>query len=281
MIYGNYEIYRLIPTEANKSLQFRPYRFLTENSIKVRSENYEVAFKGDLTEDLTVKELREQLESEKPPDSEGKKIRISDVLAVTRNGITAAYYVDPTKLILIPDFFHESGSSVLITIDSDNLPLDGRKGSWMTVDTLRINGQNLLLMQSKDYGRDVPYVIVDEYGKELAADKAGFSETVIEQIRNSLKEVNAKLAVEASLAPDKKPKLEVWQQYFENGEYLRAAEITEEQNYNMIDGTMNNRAPKRSVLERLQEKQFTLNNSSISERFPEARNAEDLERDRK
>ena len=281
MIYGSYEIYRLIPTEANKSLQFRPYRFLTENSIKVRSENYEVAFKGDLTEDLTVKELREQLESEKPADSAGKKIRISDVLAVTRGGITAAYYIDPTKLILIPDFFHESGSSALITIDSDNLPLDGRKGSWMTVDTLRINGQNLLLMQSKDYGRDVPYVIVDEYGKELAADKAGFSETVIEQIRNSLKEVNAKLAVEASLAPDKKPKLEVWQQYFENGEYLRAAEITEEQNYNMIDGTMNNRAPKRSVLERLQEKQFTLNNSSISERFPEARNAEDLERDRK
>ena len=264
MIYGNYEIYRLIPIEANKSLQFRPYRFLTENNIRVRPENYEVAFKGDLTEDLTVKELREQLESEKPPDSEGKKIRISDVLAVTRNGITAAYYVDPTKLILIPDFFHESGSSVLITIDSDNLPLDGRKGSWMTVDTLRINGQNLFLMQSKEYGRDAPYVIVDEYGKELAADKAGFSETVIEQIRNSLKEMNAKAAFEASLSQGKKPKLEVWQQYFENGEYLRAAEITEEQNYNMIDGTMNNRAPKRSVLKRLQEKQEKVNHNFVS-----------------
>ena len=34
--------------------------------------------------------------------------------------------------------------------------------------------------------------------------------------------------------------MENWQKSYENGEYLRSAEITEEQNYNMIDGRMNN-----------------------------------------
>lgn len=34
--------------------------------------------------------------------------------------------------------------------------------------------------------------------------------------------------------------METWQKSYENGEYLRSAEITEEQNYNMIDGRMNN-----------------------------------------
>ena len=281
MIYGSFEVYRLISSDAAMDLQFRPYRYLTDNNLKARAENYEVIYSGELAENMTVKELRKHLESKDPPDSAGWSIGVSDVIAVTRNGITAAYYVDPTKLILIPDFFHESGSSVLITIDSENLPLEGRKGSWMTIDTLRIDGRNLFLMQSQDYGRDAPYVVVDEHGKELAANKAGFSETAIEQIRNSLKEMEAKLAVEASQSQDKKPKLEVWQQYFENGEYLRAAEITEEQNYNMIDGTMNNRAPKRSVLERLHEKKFTLNNLSVSEQFTEAKNPKDMERDRK
>ena len=47
----------------------------------------------------------------------------------------------------------------------------------------------------------------------------------------------------------------------ENGEYLRSAEITEEANYNMIDGLKNNAAPKdkknrqkESVLAKLNEK---------------------------
>ena len=52
-----------------------------------------------------------------------------------------------------------------------------------------------------------------------------------------------------------------WQKYMENGEYLRSAEITEEANYNMIDGLRNNSAPKdkkkrpkESVLAKLNEK---------------------------
>ena len=58
-----------------------------------------------------------------------------------------------------------------------------------------------------------------------------------------------------------KPKLDNWQKYLENGEYLRSAEITEEANYNMIDGLKNNAAPKdkknrqkESVLTKLNEK---------------------------
>ena len=58
-----------------------------------------------------------------------------------------------------------------------------------------------------------------------------------------------------------KPKLDNWQKYMENGEYLRSAEITEEANYNMIDGLKNNAAPKdkknrqkESVLAKLNEK---------------------------
>lgn len=203
------------------------------------------------------------------------------MIAVTHDGITAAYYVDPTKLVLLPDFFHQPTSGMLITIDSENLPLDGRKGSWMTIDTLRIDGRNLFLMQSETYGKDAPYVVVDEHGKEITADKSGFSPATIEQIRRSLKEMEAKQALQVSQPQNRKPKLEVWQQYFENGEYLRAAEITEEQNYNMIDGTMNNRAPKRSIIERLQEKQTEVKHTALPAQTPELIHDSDIERIRK
>lgn len=60
---------------------------------------------------------------------------------------------------------------------------------------------------------------------------------------------------------------EDWMRYLENGEYLRTAEISTEQNYNMIDGRRNNIEPKKefkskdekeSLLGRLKEKQQLL-----------------------
>lgn len=123
-------------------------------------------------------------------------------------------------------------------------------------------------MESETYGRDVAFAVVDERGKRAARDTVkGFTEEVIREIEAFIDGQNQ--AVEWTLQPHPKPRLEVWQQYLENGEYLRAAEITEEQNYNMIDGRINNisrrhqrqeaevRQPgtRESVLQRLHRKQ--------------------------
>ena len=111
--------------------------------------------------------------------------------------------------------------------------------------------------------------------------KHGFTEETIEQIRSFLKELEARQTAAVTEVLDKKPKLEVWQQYFENGEYLRAAELTEEQNYNMIDGTANNRAPKRSIIERLQEKQTEVKQGPLPILSSERIQYSEIERNRK
>ena len=63
--------------------------------------------------------------------------------------------------------------------------------------------------------------------------------------------------------------LEGWQKYHENGEYMRSAEITEEQNYNMIDGRITNLPAKPrkiwkhiSVFDRLHLKQAEIEKRS-------------------
>lgn len=296
MIADGYELFKLKKEDRINERQFRPYRYLREHRIAVRTDSYDLVLHGELKDHENVKMLRERLSKELLSSEHARDndlgmnaalyqtslcIDVSDVIAITRKGLTTAYYVDPTRLILLPDFFHQPASGALITIDTDNFPLDGRKGSWMTIDTLRIDGRNLFLMQSQDYGKEAPFVIVDEAGKELAADRNGFTEEAIEQIRSSLKELEARQTASLIDAPDKKPRLEVWQQYFENGEYLRAAEITEEQNYNMIDGTMNNRAPKRSVIERLQEKQTEVKQGALPILSPERVQDSEIERNRK
>ena len=293
MVDDYYELFKLKSDRQFEDRRFRSYRYLQDHGISVRSYDYDSVLRGDVGDSENVKMLRERLEKElgsveifrdrhiEPDDTQKSAspcIKVSDILSITKAGLTTAYYVDPTRLILLPDFFHQPSSGALITIDTDNYPLDGRKGSWMTIDTLRLNDRNLFLMQSKDYGHDAPYVIVDETGKEIAADKNGFTEATIEQIRKSLKELEGHQIADAISDPGKKPKLEVWQQYFENGEYLRSAEITEEQNYNMIDGTMNNRAPRRSVIKRLQEKQTEVGHMVPLMQSPELMSGSEIER---
>lgn len=88
-----------------------------------------------------------------------------------------------------------------------------------------------------------------------------------------------------------KPKLETWQKYLENGEYLRSSEIADEQNYNMIDGVSNNRSSGKSkdlaagpderisVLERLKEKQAIVD--ARYGRVAHDRTVDDMQRNRK
>ena len=81
--------------------------------------------------------------------------------------------------------------------------------------------------------------------------------------------------------------MENWQKAYENGEYLRSAEITEEQNYNMIDGRMNNlpNKPRKiggrvSVLDRLHLKQAEIARRS-GKAVPQMAAEEEMERRRK
>ena len=102
----------------------------------------------------------------------------------------------------------------------------------------------------------ISYIVVKDNGELIVQESSGFDDKTLEQIQRYLHPTKQ----EQTIA---KPQLENWQKAQENGEYLRSAEITEEQNYNMIDGLMNNKAPKKkkertSILKKLREKQAAI-----------------------
>lgn len=166
----------------------------------------------------------------------------------------------------------------MISLATTNFQIEGKEGSWLAFDNLVVEGKEFFLMEHTTYGKNAAWVVVDGTGK-LIVDQVttGFDETVKEQIVSYLhpqeiREKGGKLV------------LENWQKAYENGEYLRSAEITEEQNYNMIDGRMNNLPVKPrkmgtriSVLDRLHLKQAALNMKSLPQPFIE----NEMERKRK
>ncbi len=148
------------------------------------------------------------------------------------------------------------------------------------LDTVKAEYGYILIdcITNTTYGKNAAWVVVDGTGK-LIVDQvtAGFDETVKEQIISYLhpQETQEKRG---------KPVLENWKKSYENGEYLRSAEITEEQNYNMIDGRMNNLPTKprkigtrTSVLDRLHLKQADLNAKNL----PQSVMENEIERKRK
>lgn len=92
---------------------------------------------------------------------------------------------------------------------------------------------------------------------DINDSKNGFNE----QVKEELRAINNGRKTDQVPHNNLKQRMELWQKYFDNGNYLRSAEMTEEQNYNMIDGRMNNLLQKkekgkkkRSVLRRLYNK---------------------------
>ena len=295
MAASYYELYKPVPERypehVRHSILYRPYKELQKHNFRIRAYDYTLTVKEALSGNETVKEVRDRLENAEADiidAAQSMGLRIGDVIAVTKDGLTLAYYVDPNRLILLPDFFGQPSSAALISIDTVGYMIDGRKGNWMTADSAMIDGKLYYLMLSENYGRKAPYVVIDDHGTVMTTDNQGFTDDCISRIRESERQLELKRQADrAVVGMGGSPHLENWQKRYENGEYLRAAEMSSEQNYNMIDGLLNNGADdnngqRRSVLGRLSEKKAEmLSNPAVLQNHQKQLNEDEKERIRK
>jgi len=49
--------------------------------------------------------------------------------------------VDSENLVYLPGFFRTDASGILITLDADEVKLEGREGSWIAADQTVIDGK--------------------------------------------------------------------------------------------------------------------------------------------
>lgn len=284
MRLNQYAVYQLKAEASVRHLRYKSYQYLFENQLRVDEENYQQVYITTMPQEKKPEEIRSQLEKKLPARFTGNALNISDIIAVTKEGVSTAYYVDKEGLVVIPGFFRRSSSTALITMDTEGFQVEGRKGSWMAADETIIDGKHFFLLVSEKYGRSAAYAVVDDQGCKAAEDTfQGFDEETIRQIRQSISLEHEK---PPEISP--KPEMEIWQKYYENGEYLRSAEAYGEQNYDMIDGRINNSvkehtknhpSKRKSVLRRLREKQAEIA-AMYGKNLPEQAQ-EDRERNRK
>ena len=320
-----FEVYQMKQTPETRQIRFRSYKTLLEKGIRIGQEDYDRVYTGSLHPQDTPEGVKERLERQPPRSFAGHSASVSDVLVFYREGTVISYYVEKNGFTVIENFIHEeSGSSgTVVSIDTTNFHIEGKAGSWLAFDSIRLEGQEFFLMEHEAYGKEAAWVVVDQAGR-----------LAVESVRNGVDgEVRGKLEEYLRLSqpeaegqgrfcqqPEPEPaesegiqicqeepelhqkesgadtpKLDNWQKYMENGEYLRSAEISGEQNYNLIDGQKNNgykaasansMPPKKkpqgrpSVLAKLHKKQAEIaKRSGKKERQAEKEN--DMGRERK
>ena len=269
-------VYQVKETPEYRDVRFRSYEKLRSEGKSVSIENYQQVYIGRIQPGETPADIKIRLQKQRPKSFKGHSIGCSDVIVITDDGKTTAYYVNKDGFIIIPEFLTiKSSSDTRLSIDTTGYEIAGKKGTWLAQDYILMNEKKWFLMEHEEYGTRAAYVILSEEGTVVMNDcYNGFDEEARRYIQNFLQkqaeqaqeqqkqqEMQAQSQTRQQQSGEtqkKKPELANWQKVMDNGEYLRSAEMAEEANYNMIDGLMNNtpkkkdkNKPRESVLARL------------------------------
>lgn len=267
-------VYQVKEAPEYRNVRFRSYAKLKSEGKEVRAENYQQVYIGRIQSGETPADIKTRLQKQRPKNFKGHSIGCSDVIVLTDDGKTTAYYVDKDGFIIVSDFFQMKNSSdTKLAVDTKGYTIEGKKGTWQVIDYILMNERKWYLMEHEEYGPRAAYVVLSDDGAVVMNDNYnGLDAEAREKIQSFLKQQKEK---EQETSPQqqtvtpigqeqppqqkkKEPELANWQKVMDNGEYLRSAEMAEEANYNMIDGLMNNvrkvkdkDKPRESVLAKL------------------------------
>ena len=224
---NQYVVYRLKRAlRETRTRRHQSYQYLQKYQMEVL---YDQIYLSEFDPSLSPLQLRRQLEKELPADSAGETLEISDVLAITRYGITSAYYVDPDKLVSLTGFFHVPSSREQLTTETADFQIEGRPGTWLVAEDIWIDGHHFFLMQNQFFGRKAACAVLDSRGHPAAEDTTnGFSDAVIKQIREYIHGQNSE---NKNSVPDESPELEP----------IQSSDIDEKTDFPLVAGNESGR----------------------------------------
>lgn len=277
MLQERCQLYQMKDGEALRKYIFQPFAVLASKRYFPNEADYDRTYDDLLRPNEDVRAVRDRLSALQRKRGCFRQINTSDVIVLRRETGTICCFVDGDGFVVLEGFFGPPTSGNPLTLETEHYAIPGKKGLWRVVDGITYENVLFFLLEHEEHGREIPCVILDSKG-EVVSDKItkDFNETAEEQMRLFLHPELPKQATE-----HKRPPKELWQKYYDNGEYVRHAshEVGSEENYNHIDGVNNNRKPQRlvwvdpkkrpSVRKRLQEKLNLVHGSKEKQRTRE------------
>ena len=187
-------VYQVKETPEYRDVRFRSYEKLRSEGKSVSIENYQQVYIGRIQPGETPADIKIRLQKQRPKNFKGHSIGCSDVLVITDEGKTTAYYINRDGFIIVPEFLtSKSSSNTRLSIDTTGYEIEGKKGTWLAQDYILMNEKKWFLMEHEEYGTRAAYVILSEEGAVIMNDcYNGFDEEARHNIQNFMQQQVAK-----------------------------------------------------------------------------------------
>jgi antirestriction protein ArdC len=207
-----YAIYQLKDDPSTRDFRFEPYDRLQAAGLTVDPSNYAFIYAGQLGKDETLETIYERFNISHPADFTGHSLSVADVVTLNRDGIETAHYVDSFGFKEVPEFLNPAPAfDMQQTADR----LQRIHDSVMEADpnkTMGVAAYNVAIKRLNRLNSEIPG---DQQQLKAVVEHAAQSTDL-----SALKQRMGVTMQEVS--------------------HIRAAEMSTEQNYNMIDGIPNN-----------------------------------------
>ncbi len=108
-----YEIFQITDETDNKrDIIFESLNNLHKCGFSVDSKNYKSVYSGILGEDKNLEDLFEIFNVDHPEDFHGRSMSVSDVIVITEDSISRAYYVDSFGFKEVSEFLKKKAKEV-------------------------------------------------------------------------------------------------------------------------------------------------------------------------
>lgn len=183
---------------------------------------------------LSGSEKQFGMESLNPDKFKIRKFGVSDVIAITAAGKTTFYYVDKEALVKFNGFLAPKAEGSYLILNEGGYQIEGQTDTWKVIDEKNVQEQRFVQLVCEQTKKQKPDIVLHDSGVLVAQTIYGFDSSVMKKIEKFLRE--------------QKPELLHHQKFLENGTAERAKESGTEQNYNMIDGCVNNNPKKPRII---------------------------------
>ena len=138
MKLNQFAVYRVDQQTAGKALWHLPYQEARQQNVSITVENYRLVSIHEMQENEKVADIWKRTKNQ---------CEVSDVLVLNKNGEISCYYVDENYPQYLAGFIRINTSGALITMETENYQIDGKKGNWIATDTIIIDGKQFYLKE--------------------------------------------------------------------------------------------------------------------------------------
>ena len=224
-VYGEpdtFSIYQLKSGDETLDYRFEPLDSIHRNGLSMKPENYELVYQAPLAPGVGLEDIYTQFNIARPADFKGHSLSISDIVVLHENGKDTAHYCDRLGFSQVPEFLN---------------PVREKEATLPTPEALE-TGEVIRTPRGGFYVTAMSREQIEAagYGFHHQSDDGKY-----------LIMANGTEAYAIPAEPEK-------------SNPLRTAEMTIEDDYNMIDGAINNgrrgeeqEKAKPSIRERLED----------------------------